>query len=169
MARTLAAATTEHWVAALVAAKVPVAAVNGVDGMLNDPQVRHLRMAERLDSGEGEYWGIRHPVILSETSVTIRRPPPEPGADTGAVLREYGYEAAEIERLRADRIVGLLAGSAASPGLPLARSDAYPVSRVQVCTLMAITTYGSQVVRPSDHRPRSPQPPVRRHLPPGSR
>jgi crotonobetainyl-CoA:carnitine CoA-transferase CaiB-like acyl-CoA transferase len=106
MAQTLAGETTEHWVEVLVAAEVPVAAVNGVDGMLNDPQVRHLRLAERLDWGEGEYWGIRHPVSLSETPVTIRRPPPEPGADTDDILRECVYGATEIERMRAEGIVG---------------------------------------------------------------
>ena len=106
LAETLAGATTGYWVETLVGAKVPVSAVNGVDGMLADPQVRHLRMAERLDWGEGEYWGIRHAVTLSETPASIRRPPPEPGADTDDILREYGFDAPEIERLRAERIVG---------------------------------------------------------------
>jgi alpha-methylacyl-CoA racemase len=38
---------------------------------------------------------------LSRTPAAISRPPPDPGADTERVLREWGFAAAEVEALRA--------------------------------------------------------------------
>jgi len=40
------------------------------------------------------------PVKFAEAPCALRRPAPELGADTEAVLREFGYPAAEIARLR---------------------------------------------------------------------
>jgi crotonobetainyl-CoA:carnitine CoA-transferase CaiB-like acyl-CoA transferase len=46
------------------------------------------------------------PVKLSETPCVIHRPAPDLGADTAAVLAEIGCDAAELERLRASKVVG---------------------------------------------------------------
>ena len=42
---------------------------------------------------------------LSRTPLTIRRRAPQLGEHTDQILKELGYEAAAIEKLRADRVV----------------------------------------------------------------
>ena len=47
----------------------------------------------------------RHPVTLSRTPASVRSAAHDLGADTDDVLRELGYEAAEIAQLRADGVI----------------------------------------------------------------
>jgi alpha-methylacyl-CoA racemase len=43
---------------------------------------------------------------FSRTPGAIQGPPPQPGADTSAVLADWGFSAAEIEHLRSVGVVG---------------------------------------------------------------
>jgi crotonobetainyl-CoA:carnitine CoA-transferase CaiB-like acyl-CoA transferase len=45
------------------------------------------------------------PIKFAEAPCTLRRPTPEVGADTDAVLQELGYSAAEIATLRHSGVV----------------------------------------------------------------
>jgi formyl-CoA transferase len=49
--------------------------------------------------------GIASPVRFNGEAIIPKRPMPEPGQHTAEVLRELGYDAAAIEKLRADKVV----------------------------------------------------------------
>ena len=48
---------------------------------------------------------LQEPVKLSRTPLTIRRRAPTLGEHTDQILQELGYGAADIARLRTDRVV----------------------------------------------------------------
>lgn len=96
----MAAKTTDEWVAALEAAKVPCGPVNTIDRTFADPQVQARGM--RIDlphplAGEGTVPLIANPVKLSGTPVQYRHAPPTLGQHTDEVLAEIlGLSAEEI-------------------------------------------------------------------------
>jgi crotonobetainyl-CoA:carnitine CoA-transferase CaiB-like acyl-CoA transferase len=99
-----------HWVETLNAAGVPAGPVLGLAEVFADPQVLAREMLVRLPHPERETiltTGL--PVKLSETPGAIRRAPPLHGEHSGAVLREIGYRAAEIDVLAKAGVVGLRA------------------------------------------------------------
>lgn len=87
----MATKTTDEWVAALEAAKVPCGPVNTIDRAFADPQVQARGM--RIDlphplAGEGTVPLIANPVKLSATPVRYRHAPPTLGQHTDEVLAE---------------------------------------------------------------------------------
>ncbi|HEV8678681.1 MAG TPA: CoA transferase, partial [Stellaceae bacterium] len=53
----------------------------------------------------GDVKMLGFPVKFAEAPCLLRRPAPEIGADTDAVLHELGYSAAEIAAMRAAGVV----------------------------------------------------------------
>jgi CoA:oxalate CoA-transferase len=102
----LAAQTTAHWVEVLNAAGVPSGPVYGVDEVFSDPQVVAQDMEMRVEHpGHGLVRMLGFPMKLADTPCRVRRPAPELGEHTDAVLAELGYAAAEREALRAAAVV----------------------------------------------------------------
>ena len=90
------------WLAALEAAKVPAGPINDLAEVFADPQVRERAMTVELPHPvAGSVTLVASPLKLAETPVSYRRAPPLLGADTDAVLAEFGLEPVEIARLRA--------------------------------------------------------------------
>jgi alpha-methylacyl-CoA racemase len=72
---------------------------------------RHPHMAARKTFVEVD--GVVQPAPaprFSRTPGAIQRPPEPPGASTDEVLADWGFAAEEIERLRAERVVGGIGG-----------------------------------------------------------
>jgi formyl-CoA transferase len=87
-------------------ANVPVGPINDLAEVFNDPVVRHLGLIAEVDhpvAGRVRAPGI--PVRMSETPGSVRRAPPLLGEHTDEVLREIGYAADEIGKLRVDGAV----------------------------------------------------------------
>jgi crotonobetainyl-CoA:carnitine CoA-transferase CaiB-like acyl-CoA transferase len=92
---------TADWVETLNAAGVPAGPIYSIDQAFADPQVRHLCMAEKV--GDVAYLG--QPVTLSRTPSRVAAHPPDLGEHTDEVLRELGYDEAQVARLRNGGIV----------------------------------------------------------------
>ncbi|MEO5843978.1 MAG: CaiB/BaiF CoA-transferase family protein [Caldimonas sp.] len=90
------------WLAELEAAKVPCGPINDLAEVFADPQVREREMTVELPHPlAGTVRLVASPMKLSATPVRYRRAPPLLGADTDAVLAEFGLDAAAIAGLRA--------------------------------------------------------------------
>jgi CoA:oxalate CoA-transferase len=93
--------TTAHWIDTLNAAGVPCGRVMGLSEVFADPQVIDQEMVlSQEHPGHGTVRMLGFPIKFAEAPCALRRPTPEVGADTDAVLHELGYSAAEITALR---------------------------------------------------------------------
>ena len=103
--------TRQEIVELLVQGDLLTAPINEIRDVVVDPQIRHNDMIvtvphEKL--GEVDVTGV--PIKMHGTPGSVRLPPPMLGQHTEAVLAELGYDAAEIEGLVADAIVGTREG-----------------------------------------------------------
>ena len=94
------------WLAELEAAQVPCGPINDLAEVFADPQVKARGMTVGLKHPFCDNVQlVASPIRLSATPVTYRRAPPLLGQHTFEVLREFGVDEAEIERMRQDQIV----------------------------------------------------------------
>ena len=90
------------WIAALNKAGIPCGPIYSIDQTFNDPQVRHLGIAQQvLSKALGEITILGQPVALSRTPSRLVSAAPEYGEHTDAILSDLGYSAAEIAAFRA--------------------------------------------------------------------
>ena len=94
-----------EWLERLEADDVPVVPLYNVAEVLKDPQVRHLDLVEELahpQAGKLQFVGgpVRYGGLTKEQST----PPPLVGEHSAPILKELGYETADIEQLVAQGI-----------------------------------------------------------------
>jgi len=99
--------TVKEALAELEANRIPAGAVYTPQQTLDDPHVKEAGFFHHMD-----YPGmakpapvLQEPVMLSRTPLSIRHRAPKLGEHTEQILQELGYGPAEIEKLRADRVV----------------------------------------------------------------
>ncbi|MBI3372616.1 MAG: CoA transferase [Betaproteobacteria bacterium] len=106
MNKALAAKPTAEWVEILNKAGVPCGAINAMDKVFADPQVRHLKAAAEVSHPKlGKLKLINQPVTLSRTPASLAAATPERGEHSEEVLGELGYDSTAIERLRSEKII----------------------------------------------------------------
>ena len=107
IAGALARRPRQHWIDRLTAAGVPCGSVRDLQEVFDDPQLAAREMVVELEhatAGPLKLVGV--PVKLSDTPGTIRTPPPRLGQHTDAVLlRDLGFDADAVARLRANEVV----------------------------------------------------------------
>ncbi len=98
--------TSEGLIDLLNQAGVPCGPIYSIDQVFDDPQVKHLGMAQPVSHPEmGEIRLVAQPFTLSGHSNALRTATPERGEDTDAVLADLGYSPSEIETMRQANIV----------------------------------------------------------------
>jgi crotonobetainyl-CoA:carnitine CoA-transferase CaiB-like acyl-CoA transferase len=103
-----ATADATEWKRRLSAAGVPAAPILDLQDALKHPQLAYRNIVSRLSGAPG----IDREIALSGSGFTagsdgpeVTAPPPAKGQHTIGVLREVGYSTAEIDTLRAERVV----------------------------------------------------------------
>jgi len=83
------------------AAGIPCGPIYTIDQTFADPQVRHLGIAQTVESAAlGDIALVGQPFTLSRTPSRLVSSAPEYGEHTDEILAEFGYSKDDISRLR---------------------------------------------------------------------
>ena len=106
MTESLAAKTSNEWVAIFNKAGVPCGPIYRMDQVFADPQVQHMQVrAEVTHRQLGQLGLISQPVKLSRTPAKLVAASPERGEHTEEVLKELGLKKNDIEKLKSEGVV----------------------------------------------------------------
>lgn len=93
--------TRAEWLEILERADVPAGPIYQVEEALQDPQVVHSGILQKVPHPQrGDIALIGQPIILSRTAAQLQQPLEDRGASTDDVLNELGYAECDIRRLR---------------------------------------------------------------------
>jgi crotonobetainyl-CoA:carnitine CoA-transferase CaiB-like acyl-CoA transferase len=102
----LANETSDYWIERLNREGVACGRINNVKEVFEEPQVQHLGMLKTVVSKRlGEQRIVGQPVTLSRTPSTIARATPLRGEHTEEILREIGYTAEDLERMKSAEVL----------------------------------------------------------------
>ena len=95
-----------EWIDIFNKAGVPCGPIYSIDQMFDDPQVKHLAIAQNATRPNGEQQTfVGQPVTLSRTPSKIVAAPPNQGQHTDEVLKEFGFADGEIAELHKAKAV----------------------------------------------------------------
>ena len=98
--------SSNEWVEKLEKVGVPCGPINSIDKVFEDPQVKHLGIAQSVDTipfGETELVG--QPFNLSRTPSSLKQRPPEKGEQNNDVLSELGFSDKELNDFKNQEII----------------------------------------------------------------
>ena len=98
--------SSNEWVEKLEKVGVPCGPINSIDKVFEDPQVKHLGIAQSVDTipfGETELVG--QPFNLSRTPSSLKQRPPEKGEQNSDVHLELGFSDEELNDFKNQEII----------------------------------------------------------------
>jgi len=98
--------TSDEWVKKLEKVGVPCGPINSIDKVFNDPQVKHLGIAQSIKTipfGRTELVG--QPFNLSRSPSTMKQRPPEKGEHNEDVLLDLGFSNEELNEFKSKNII----------------------------------------------------------------
>jgi crotonobetainyl-CoA:carnitine CoA-transferase CaiB-like acyl-CoA transferase len=104
----MATRTSAEWLRLLKEADIPVAPLNSVEDIIDDPHLRQAGFFVMTDHpSEGRLREMAAPGKWSESPPPELRPAPRLGEHSVEILREAGYSEAEIEAMVAARVTAV--------------------------------------------------------------
>lgn len=101
--------TAQEWEDFFQENHVPVGRIRQLREALADPQLASRAIVHRIEGAPGIEGGFSVPVAafkLKHGGPRIDTPPPRFGEHNDAILSDLGYSKTEIDRLRADKVIG---------------------------------------------------------------
>ncbi|MDA9632319.1 CoA transferase [Alphaproteobacteria bacterium] len=98
--------TSDEWVEKLEKVGVPCGPINSIDKVFSDPQVKHLGIAQSVDTipfGQTELVG--QPFNLSRSPSIMKQRPPEKGEHNADVLLDLGLSNEELDEFKSKNII----------------------------------------------------------------
>ena len=98
--------TSDEWVEKLEKVGVPCGPINSIDKVFSDPQVKHLGIAQSVDTipfGQTELVG--QPFNLSRSPSIMKQRPPEKGEHNEDVLLDLGFSMEELDEFKSKNII----------------------------------------------------------------
>ena len=98
--------SSNEWVEKLEKVGVPCGPINSIDKVFEDPQVKHLGIAQSVETipfGVTELVG--QPFDLSRTPSSLKQRPPEKGEQNSDVLSELGFSDKELNDFKNQEII----------------------------------------------------------------
>ena len=98
--------TSDEWVEKLEKVGVPCGPINSIDKVFDDPQVKHLGIAQSIDTIPfGQTQLVGQPFNLSRSPSIMKQRPPEKGEHNEDVLLDLGYSSEELDELKSKSII----------------------------------------------------------------
>ncbi len=98
--------TAAEWIAIFNDAGAPAGEINDISQVFALEQVRHLGLAQSMESQErGATEVVGQPILMSRSKASVRRPPPTLGQHTGEILADIGYGAEDVKKLAKDGVI----------------------------------------------------------------
>jgi len=95
-----------EWIDIFNTIGVPCGSINSIDQVFDDPQVKHLGIAQDGTRPDGKRQTfVGQPVSLSRTPSKIAATPPAQGQHTDEVFKEFGFSQNEIDDLHKAKAV----------------------------------------------------------------
>jgi formyl-CoA transferase len=106
LARSFSQNSSAHWISLLNLNGVPCGPIYAMDQVFADPQVQHLGAAQTLQHPQlGPIQVINQAATLTRTPAQLLSATPALGEQSGEVLMQAGYSAAEIEQFRREGVI----------------------------------------------------------------
>ena len=98
--------TSNEWVEMLEKVGVPCGPINTIDKVFDDPQVKHLGIAQEIETIPfGDTKLVGQPFNLSRSSSSMKKRPPEKGEHNEDVFGDLGFSAEELDDLKEKNII----------------------------------------------------------------
>jgi crotonobetainyl-CoA:carnitine CoA-transferase CaiB-like acyl-CoA transferase len=98
---------SEDWERILSKEAIPCTRIQTVDQLVQDPQVIALDIIRSFKHPKIDNFRlVDHPISYDGVRSYRQDPPPELGEHSESVLRSFGYDEAELEKMRKDGIIG---------------------------------------------------------------